>query len=242
MEANDIRKASDMLISLVYPRRCPVCDDALKKDDGLIHPDCRKKLRSAGRIVCMKCGKPLADATAEYCDDCMRIRHSYDRGYSVFRYRSVSGSVYRFKYGGRREYADFYAEEVEKRLGETIKGLGADALIPVPMYGHKKRVRGYNQAEVLARAIGQKTAIPVYADVMKRVRNTPPMKLLDERSRRMNLKKAFIISRNDVKFKCIILVDDIYTTGSTVDEMARIFRRNGVGRIYVITLAIGQIG
>ena len=73
-----------------------------------------------------------------------------------------------------------------------------------------------------------------------RVRETAPMKGLDARTRRNNLKKAFNIVRNDVKFRCILIIDDIYTTGSTVDEIAHEFRMTGTDRIYVLTLAIGQ--
>jgi ComF family protein len=128
-----------------------------------------------------------------------------------------------------------------RTLGDVIKDIAPDAIIPIPMYEPKRRRRGYNQAEVLSDAIGKECGIPVRDDVIKRVKNTVPMKLLDSRRRRSNLKKAFNISGNDVKFKCIILVDDIYTTGSTIDAVAREFRRIGVERIYFITLAIGDV-
>ena len=97
----------ERLLSFLYPRRCPVCDDIVTGKDGRIHPKCRTTMKPAGNTVCMKCGKPLSDSSVEYCDDCRRIRHIFDRGYSVFRYRSVSGSIYRFKYAGRREYASY---------------------------------------------------------------------------------------------------------------------------------------
>ena len=234
----------DMLegvISILYPRRCPVCDDIVSRKEGLIHAECREVIKPAGNIVCMKCGKPISDSAKEFCSDCEKNRHYFDRGFGVFRYRSVSGSVYRFKYSGRREYADFYAEAAMKYLGREMRGMHADAIIPVPMYAKKQRKRGYNQAEVLANALGKRLGVPVRNDVVTRVRDTVPMKMLDSSERRTNLKKAFNISRNDVKFKCIILIDDIYTTGSTMDELAREFRRRGVDRIFFVTLAIGQV-
>ncbi len=241
MMFDDINLLPERAIALIYPRRCPVCDGIVTGREGLIHTGCKTKMRPAGKTVCMKCGKPIADEYAEYCDDCRKIDHVFDRGFAVFRYRSVSGSIYRFKYAGRREYADYYGEAVRKILGQTIKELKPDALIPVPMYGRKKRIRGYDQAEELAKAIGRQTGIPVRSDVVRRVRNTVPMKLLDDRGRRANLKKAFNICRNDVKFRCIILIDDIYTTGSTIDSLAGEFRRVGVQKVYFIALAIGQV-
>ena len=229
------------VISILYPRRCPVCDDIVKRKDGLIHGECKNIIKSAGSVICLKCGKPISDATMEYCQDCAKTRHQFDRGFGVFRYRSISGSVYRFKYSGRQEYADFYAEAAMKYLGRELRAMKADAIIPVPMYPKKQRKRGYNQAEVLAKALGKRLDVPVRNDVVERVRDTVPMKMLDSSERRSNLKKAFNISQNDVEFKCIILVDDIYTTGSTIDELARGFRRHGVNRIFFVTLAIGQV-
>ena len=128
-----------------------------------------------------------------------------------------------------------------ENLGRVMKGMHADAIIPVPMYPKKQKKRGYNQAEVFADALGKRLMVPVRNDVVTRVRDTVPMKLLDSSERRTNLKKAFNISQNDVNLKCIILIDDIYTTGSTMDELAREFRRHGVERIFFITLAIGQV-
>ncbi len=237
----DFKESFDQALSLLYPRRCPICDEIVTKKDGLIHSECKRKIKPAGKVVCMKCGKPLSDQYEEYCRDCRNIKHFFDRGFSVFQYRSVSGSIYRFKYAGRREYADYYGYATMKYLGKIIREINPDAIIPVPMYGPKKIVRGYNQAEVLAKAIGYRTRTEVRSDVIKRVKNTVPMKLLDGRRRRTNLKKAFNICRNDVKFKKIILVDDIYTTGSTVDALAEEFKKVGVEKVYFITLAIGQV-
>ena len=231
----------ERIVSLLFPRRCPVCDKIVPAGEGLIHEKCAKKMKPAGKCVCMKCGKPLRNSAEEYCRDCKEQRHFFDRGFSVFRYRSVSGSVYRFKYSGRREYADYYGEVTTKILGEKIREISPDVLVPIPMYSAKRRRRGYNQAEVLARSIGKRTGIPVDANLVKRTRNTVPMKMLDRRGRHANLKKAFNITGNDVKFKSIILIDDIYTTGSTIDAVSKELRKAGVENIFFITLAIGQV-
>lgn len=235
-------KALDILTGLVYPRRCPVCDDIVTPFGETIHKECKKKIQRVTGATCYKCGKPLNENidSVEYCQDCLRIRHKYDKGYAALIYRSVSGSVYRFKYTKRAEYADFYAEIIEEVLGDKLRALKADALVPVPMYGFKQRVRGYNQAEILAKAMGRRLNIPVKTNIIKRTRNTVPMKKLDEKARRNNLKKAFNVTLNDVKLKSIIIIDDIYTTGSTIDEIAHEFRQVGVERIYFCTLAIGQ--
>ena len=188
----------------------------------------------------MKCGKELESEEVEYCSDCMRNRHLFDRGRAVFTYKSVSDSIYRYKYQGRQEYAAYYAECMTERLGQWIVQRRADALIPVPVHSSKLHVRGYNQAEVLAKELGSILHIPVVTDFIKRVRKTSPMKDLSVSERQNNLKRAFKICRNDVKLSTIIIIDDIYTTGSTIDAMSYELRGAGVKHIYFVTLAIGK--
>ena len=231
------------LLSLVYPRRCPVCDEIVGMEGSavpLIHPECLSRLSPVGDVTCLKCGKPLSDPGAEYCRDCSSGEHVFDRGFSLFRYRSISGSVYRFKYAGRQEYADFYGQAGAFLLGEKLLRLGAEALVPVPLHKKKLLSRGYNQAELFAKAIGRGLDIPVMTDLVERVVNTPPMKGLDGAARRNNLKNAFQSHCFGVKLDCVIVVDDIYTTGSTVDAVARVLREAGCGRVYALTLAIGD--
>ena len=161
------------------------------------------------------------------------------QGRALYEYESVALSIYRFKYGGRREYADFFGEQMAEYLGNFIRSVEPDALIPIPLHRRRKAVRGYNQAELLARALGKRLGIPVYADFMVREKNTAPLKYENPEERQNNLKKAFNILQNDVKLKRVMIVDDIYTTGSTMDEAARVLKGVGVQEIYFVTLACG---
>lgn len=170
----------------------------------------------------------------------MRRRHLFDSGRAVFAYKGMADSIYRFKYKGRQEYAAYYAECMAYKLGSWIAGCRPDALMPVPVHDAKRRVRGYNQAEVLARELGRLMNIPVETKLVKRVRKTMPMKDLSVMERQNNLKRAFKICRNDVKLSTIIIIDDIYTTGSTIDAISYVLRRAGVGKIYFAALAIGK--
>ena len=145
-----------------------------------------------------------------------------------------------FKYGNKREYAEFYANAAAEKYGVWLKKIKAEVLIPVPMYSRKKRLRGYNQAEVFARALGRKTGILVEEHFIKRVRNTTPQKELNESQRHSNLKNAFKLTTDIVKYKKVVLVDDIYTTGSTMDEISKILKESGVENIYYICISIGE--
>lgn len=189
---------------------------------------------------CLKCGKSVSRDAGAYCFDCTMHRHAYDKACSLFAYKSMAMSLYRFKYKGRREYADYYAERLETVLGKQIRKWHPQAIVPVPIHSSKERTRGYNQAELVAKALGKRLSIPVETELIKRRKKTIPLKNLGPFERQNNLKKAFIIGRNDVKLNTIVILDDIYTTGSTVDEMSRLLRAHGVQHIYVITLAIGK--
>ena len=229
-----------ILLDILYPRRCPVCDRAVKPFGSLICEACKEEFGYIREPYCMKCGKELEKEESEYCGDCMHHRHLFDSGRAVFAYKDMSDSIYRFKYKGRQEYAAYYAECMAKQLGEWIMRCRPDALVPVPVHSSKKRMRGYNQAEVLARELGRIMNIPVETKLIKRVRKTAPMKDLSVSERQNNLKRAFKICRNDVKLSTIIIIDDIYTTGSTIDAMCYELRRAGVRRICFVTLAIGK--
>lgn len=240
MKNKHIKNFLGLLLDFIYPRRCPVCDNAVKPFGDLICEDCRARIIYNKAPFCQKCGRSLKDERAVFCHDCGRQEHKYDRGMALFSYPSVADSIYRFKYKGRQEYAAFYGERMACILGQRIREIKPDALIPVPIHCSKKKIRGYNQAEVLAEELGRQLNIPIKKDFIKRIRKTAPMKDLSVQERQNNLKKAFKICHNDVKLDTIIIIDDIYTTGSTIDAMAEELRRAGVKHIYFAALAIGK--
>lgn len=240
MKLHILERIFGTLLDLIYPRRCPVCDKAVKPFGSLICEECEGKLAYIKAPFCQKCGKELKDKRAFYCHDCMGKEHSYDRGMALFTYESAAQSIYRFKYRGRQEYAAYYGERMARILGKRILELKPDALVPVPIHSSKKRIRGYNQAELLAKELGYRLEIPVRADLVQRIRKTLPMKDLSSQERQKNLKKAFNIRRFDVKLNTVVIIDDIYTTGSTIDAVADTLRSVGVQNIYYVALAIGR--
>jgi ComF family protein len=230
----------DKLINMVYPLRCAVCDDIVPAGEGLICSDCRIKLRYISEPRCRKCGRKLIDEAQVFCNDCKDKKHIYDYGYSLYDYHSMKMSIYRFKYLGRSEYAKFYASDIYERLGDEIRAMNADALIPIPIHPSRQRQRGYNQAVELSKELSKLLGVPTCADIVKRVRKTIPQKELNPIERQNNLKKAFNISSDVVKLNKTILIDDIYTTGSTIDAVAAELKSHGVKEVYFVTLCIGE--
>lgn len=228
------------VLSIFFPPRCPVCDELLLPGKEICEP-CRKKIKVIEEPMCKKCGKPLTDERKEYCSDCRKKQHFYTQGKAVFVYDgAIRISMYRFKYSNKREYAPFYAKVAAERYGTWLKRKGVEAIVPVPMYFWKRQLRGYNQAEVFAKALGKELQIPVECKMVKRVRNTIPQKELNGEERRCNVKNAFQFTEDIVKYKQIVLVDDIYTTGSTMDAVTEVLLAAGVKKVYYICISIGE--
>lgn len=226
-------------VAYLFPPRCPVCD-ALLAPGSEICDGCEKEAVTVREPVCARCGKPLENERQEYCGDCARKKHSYEQGKAVFVYRAgIKKSMYRFKYSNRREYAQFYARKAALLYGGWIARKHIEVIVPVPMYPKKKRRRGYNQAEVFARALGRELGIPVESGLLKRIRNTVPQKELSDAQRQKNLKNAFQLVPDVVKYSHILLVDDIYTTGSTMDEAAKALLSGGAERVCYVCISIG---
>lgn len=228
----------ETVLDLLFPKKCPVCDNIVGFGKGDICVQCLQKLKFINSPFCMKCGKPLEEED-EYCFDCRRRKHLFRRGIAVFEYRSIASSIYRFKYGRRQEYADFFGKCMSGRLEGQLKRWKAEALVPVPIHPSRKRERGYNQAQLLAKEISAWTGIPMRCDLIARKKKTAPQKDLNDAERQNNLKRAFKMMKNDVKLNTIVIIDDIYTTGSTIDAMAATLQEAGIKNIYFAVLAIG---
>ncbi|GHU44741.1 hypothetical protein FACS1894111_12480 [Clostridia bacterium] len=148
--------------------------------------------------------------------------------------------MYRFKYRDRQEYASFYARELSKKHGKWIRWKQIDVIVPVPLHKRKKKLRGYNQAELVARELGKRVGIPVRTDVLIRCVDTKPQKEVSGRERKQNLRSAFRMRKTGVQLKNVLVIDDIYTTGSTIDGVAATLKTGGVQRVYFLSVSIGN--
>lgn len=235
-----LKKALDIF----YPRRCVICDRVLSLEQKFLCRECEMVLQYTGENYCLKCGRTVREEE-EYCPACQGKEYAFESGRSLFLYDAVlRESIARFKYHGRQEYAAFYANAMYRELGDWIRALQPDALIPVPIHKKRYQKRGYNQAEVLAKELGKCMDIPVLSDYLVRVKNTLPQKELSKRERLENLSGAFSVRRGGgelyKKLNCVIIVDDIYTTGSTIEMCARILKEEGIRSIHFLCISTGQ--
>ncbi len=230
------------LIALFYPRRCPVCRGIVVPRGELICPECRKKLHYIKEPACMRCGRQLENEEQEYCSECQKKRVHYHRGYAVWQYDdAMKQSLADFKYHARKEFADFYIAEAVRLYGEKIRREAPQVLIPVPIHRSRRRERGFNQAELLAKGIGAALGIAVDTEYLKRVKKTKALKQLNAKEREAALKDAFEVLPEQMgkNYQNVMLIDDIYTTGSTIEKSTQALKKAGVKQVSFLCMAIG---
>ena len=152
----------------------------------------------------------------------------------------MSVSIAGFKYHGRQAYGDFYVQSILLRHGTWIRSHAIDCITAVPLNYLKLQKRGYNQAGILAKRLGRALNIPVDLQLLVRNRYTKPQKELSPRERMENLKKAFEPGKNAGQYRTVLIVDDIYTTGSTMEICSSILKSRGTQRVYILSLCIGS--
>ncbi len=229
------------LLGLLFPRRCPVCHEIVEDPGELACDICKTRLQRVRAPWCQRCGKPLIAHEQEYCGDCSRKTHVFRKGRAAFIYdETMRRSIARFKYDGHQEYAAFYADEILKTCAMEVLRWKAEALIPIPLHPARRRKRGYNQAELLAKELSIRSGIPMDKSLLIRTKNTRAQKELSDQERKANLRHAFSVREKRIPYKNIILVDDIYTTGSTMDEAATVLKECGTEMIYFLCISVGR--
>ena len=227
--------------SLLCPPRCPVCDGVTDVLTPQIHQACRRMLPVCTEPRCVVCGRGLVSDRDLICRDCAGMQHSFVQGRALWYYSGAAKqSLYRYKFANRRQYASFYALEMLRAMGGWLMSRRANALIPVPVSAKKLRARGYNQSALLARALSCHTGIPVREDILKRRSGFRAQKELSRQMRRMNLQRAFYTEDCGNIPGIVILIDDIYTTGSTLDAASEALKRAGVQTIYAAYICVGE--
>ena len=225
---------------LLFPRRCPVCGGVAMPKGRLICPACLKQLSFVSSPACMKCGKEIGSRDQEYCADCIRRKKSFERGFALLNYDSRAAvSMAAVKYHNKREYLDFYARAAALRFGKQFRQAGIQVIVPVPVHASRLKTRGFNQAAVLAEKLSAELGIP-WEELLIRVKKTDPQKSLGSAERLKNLRGAFEAEQEAGKWERVLLVDDIYTTGSTAEICSRALLKTGVKQVFVFAVCIGH--
>lgn len=212
---------------------CYLCTGALKHHDFFICTDCRNDLPLNDR-ACTMCALPVSGELTR-CGSCMRERgNPVASTLALFRYVfPVSRLVHDLKFHAHIEIAGFLGRWIAQYACTRSAAL-PECFIPVPLHASRVRVRGYNQSLEIARAIGELLDVPVLHNLCVRTIPTPPQSAVSASLREKNIRGAFALSgRRGVLPRYVVLIDDVITTGATVNELARVLRNNGVGRVDV---------
>jgi ComF family protein len=194
--------------------------------------------------VCEHCGLPLPSAQpgsngAAVCARCQSSPLQLDghRAYAVHG-GPLRKAIHRFKYEDLRGLAPLLGRLMADGWNRlSPRDLNLDAIVPVPLHRSRQRERGYNQAALLARALGQCLQLPVIENAVVRSRATAPQVDLNAQARRANVRDAFRCRENDLAGKCVLLVDDVCTSGATLESTCEALRGAGVSSVWACTLA-----
>jgi ComF family protein len=236
--SDKLRRIGRALVDGVLPPRCLSCGEIVDQPDALCGR-CWGGITFFAPPWCVLCGLPFPHPMGEdaVCGDCARERPIWDQARAALRYDKNSRRLLLgFKHGDRTHSAAAFGRWMQRAGSEILDG--ADLLVPVPLHWTRLFQRRFNQAALLAQAVHAAGGPEVAADWLARRRRTPTQGHLGPAARERNVRGAFAIRpRRSVAGKRVVIVDDVMTTGATVEECARVLKRAGALSIGVLTLA-----
>jgi ComF family protein len=224
------RDVIDSFLNLLFPVSCVVCaSPVLERKWGAACLDCWSSLVPVPPPICPQCGDP-APAIEGLCGLCRTSEHAFDFARSALLFtETLREIIHHLKYSDRVSLAKPLGDLLKKCLDrEPFTG---SLIVPVPLHRKRARIRGYNQAELIALRLGR----PVALGLLRRRKNTPSQTGLSRSERKRNLAGAFEVRREITGG--VVVVDDVYTTGSTMNEIAKTLKRAGAERVEILTVA-----
>lgn len=223
----------DTLMCVLFPRRCALCG-SVTEIDKYICDDCKNAKRPSGK-VCKKCAH-----SPDNCE-CKGKIYDYKELCAAYYFNgSIATGIVRFKNSGFTELKTAFAHEMSKCIKERYADIHFDCITYVPLHKSRLKERGYNQAKLLAQEISKELDIPL-DDLLIKVRNTKSQRSINQNERKGNLRAAFDLALDkDVKDKTILLIDDVKTTGSTLNECATTLRAYDAKAVYTAVIAAAK--
>lgn len=240
---NNTKEVIKIIINYIYPRNitCIICDNPIKLTNSYsLCKDCFKELKFI-LDGCNKCGKPIVNRSLEReslieCNYCFNKTFYFDKVISCIEYDEISKKlILDFKYKSKTYLCKYIAYLMKERM--LLEDIKVDYILFVPLHKKRIRERGFNQSEKIANKLGEFLNIPVL-DCIDRVKNTKKLYKLNKEDREKELKNGFKIKENInlIKNKKVILIDDIFTTGSTANEISKVLKINSADSICIFTL------
>ena len=239
MNLQQINGAWESIVDFLLPRICCGCGVRVMQQQWLVCEKCLDAIPPLPQPICPVCGCPDAELKANgRCTDCPmgKIWFQQARGYAVYN-GTARTLVEKLKYGKRLEYARLMALRMAHMISDQQKSQ-FDIITSVPLHSTRQRDRGFNQASHLANEISTLTGIPFHPSILQRDKPTPSQTRLKKRQRRDNIAGAFSLRKKaDISGKTILLIDDVYTTGSTLNECSRVLMQAGAHSVHCLAFA-----
>jgi ComF family protein len=227
------------LINYALPYRCSLCNE-LTTSTQAICGYCWNKLNFISKPYCNICGMKFELSIHEnaICGKCIAINPHYELARSILKFDQYSKNlIYAFKYNDKTNHAKLFAKLIRAKYQEDFSNI--DFVAPVPMHRLKRIYRYYNQSQLLAQEIANLMDYKVIPDLLIKTKMTKPQASLSKKKREKNLQGSIIYNpKYDINQKKILLVDDVYTTGSTVSLCCRLLKKNGASTVKVSTIAM----
>jgi ComF family protein len=232
-------------LEVLFPSHCCACDQIISKE-GIFCQECWTKLRFITDPKCPICSHPFEVTIAgmqPWCGSCLTKRPSYNKAVVALRYDGVIAKVISdFKYRDQTFLAEKLATLLWNRASSQIGAF--DLVVAVPMHQQKLRQRKFNQVVLLGKKLAKKSGAKFFPNLLLKVKDTAPQASLKQRERRKNLKRAFLVNpkfrdeiASEIKGKKILLIDDVITTGATIESCAKELKRRGAAKIVVLAIA-----
>ena len=227
---------------VLLPNTCYSCKRDLHwRAKEPLCPACAAAVEKVGPLYCLRCGKPLPDGGAH----CYQCRGSKARNFKCKIIRSaivfgpqVRNIIHAFKYADRPYLAEYLAKQMCEQWSYYADLSEAELILPVPLHAKKHRQRGYNQSELLARELAKNIGLPIDTNCLVRTRNTPSQTKFGREGRLTNMSGAFTcVNPAVVKGKTVLLIDDVATTGATLEGCAEALKAAGAKKVMAYTLA-----
>ena len=234
-----IKKLWHIVKGMLYPEySCFCCGKELEDVEFKICTRCQKNLEKTDDKVCLVCGEPLGEIN-QFCDRCKIVRLPVAMVRSCYMYSDVIKKiVLSLKFGKKKYMAPFIAREMLLKLEDF--GAMPDIVLPVPITLKRRKRRGFNQSELIAYEMERqsKNSFKVESNLVERIKDRPPQSTLEREDRMGNLKGAFRVKEKvDLKDKLVLIVDDVFTTGETVFEVASVVNKLNPKAVIVLTFA-----
>lgn len=230
------------LADLIFPPGCLACDAIIDHHENLpICPSCFSKIKFITSPLCVCCGIPFSgtDESNHLCGNCLISKPSFSFARAVGIYEATFLEViHKFKYRGKIAVGKIMGRLMAEYDCPSLRISEFTLIMPVPLHSKRLRERGFNQSVILGREIARRFLIPLDFLTLNRHIDTVSQIHLGKKERESNVRGAFEVTHPEkISDRKIILVDDVYTTGSTVRECARVLMKNGATSVAVLTLA-----